>query len=164
MKKKLLALALVFLIAFTFVVVYSGNKEEAQPSDNKKVKPVEEKIDVTPGDKIYARYMYGTKRCATCKKLEAFAKEAIETGFVAQLKDSILVWQPINYDEKENKHYIDDYKLYTKALILSRVRDGKEIDWVNLENIWKLVNNKDKYIEYVQVATRKFMTDKVKDE
>ena len=31
-------------------------------------------------EKIIAYYFHGTRRCATCKKLEAYSKEAIETG------------------------------------------------------------------------------------
>ena len=56
-----------------------------------------------------------------------------------------------------DQHYLKDYGLYTKSLILSRVRDGREVQWKNLDKIWELVHDKDKYIEYVQDETRAFI-------
>lgn len=160
------------LIIFGCLLLLIGFKTtgfaEDEPAGKQVKEPVTDSIakteDNKTSDKFFAYYFHSTKRCFTCKKLEAYAGEAFTAGFAKELADSTLVWQPINYDEKENKHFIKDYKLYTKALILSRVRDSQEVDWVNLENIWQLVGNKEKYIEYVQAATRKFMDSEVKDE
>ena len=84
---------------------------------------------------VFATYLHGTLRCATCRKLEAYSEEALKTAFQEELNDSSLVWRTINYDEKENEHYLKDYSLYTKALILSRVKDGSELEWKNLSKI-----------------------------
>jgi hypothetical protein len=104
-----------------------------------------------------AYYFHGTQRCATCLKLEAYSQEALETGFEKELADSSLIWRVVNYDEKDNKHYIDDYKLFTKAVILSRVENGREVGWTNLDKIWQLVNSKDDFIAYIQAETRAFI-------
>ncbi len=119
----------------------SLSKEQASPSS----------------DRIIVYYFYGNRRCATCRKLESYSEEALLTGFKQQLADSSLVWRAVNYDEEENEHYIKDYQLYTKTLILSREGDAKEGQWKNLDKIWQLVRNKDKFIEYVQSETRTFM-------
>jgi hypothetical protein len=37
------------------------------------------------------------------------------------------------------------------------VRDGQQEQWKNLEEIWKLVDNKDAYLAYVQRETRGFL-------
>ena len=83
--------------------------------------------------------------------------EALKTAFEEELNDSSLIWRVINYDEKENEHYLKDYSLYTKALILSRVKDGSELEWKNLSKIWELVGNKDEFLKYVQDETRDFI-------
>ncbi len=108
-------------------------------------------------DQVVAYYFHGDQRCATCYKLEAYSQQALKAGFEPQLNDSSLVWKPVNYDQKENKHFVEDYGLYTKALILSRVRDGKEIAWKNLDKIWELVGDKDKFLTYVQTETFNFL-------
>ena len=111
-----------------------------------------------------AYYLHGDQRCATCLKLEAYSQEALETGFKKEMADSSLVWRVVNYDRKETEHYIDDYRLFTKAVILSRVVDGKEVAWRNLDKIWELVNNKDKFIAYIQSETRAFLEGDKADE
>lgn len=115
------------------------------------------------GDTFIAYYFHGTVRCATCRKLENYSQEALETGFADKLADSSLIWQVVNYDEKENKHYIKDYRLFTKAVILSRVRDGKEVNWTNLAKIWELVNDKEEFIAYVQAEAGAFFEGDVVD-
>jgi len=113
-------------------------------------------------DIIYASYFHGDRRCPTCMKLEAYSSEAIRSGFEKEVKDSLLVFRTVNWDREENAHYLDDYKLYTKALILSRVRGGKEVAWVNLDSIWQLVGDKDKFLKYVQTHSRAFTDTPVK--
>ncbi len=115
-------------------------------------------------DKVYAYYFHGDVRCATCKKLEAYSGDALTTGFEKELGDSSLVWEAVNYDREANKHYIDDFQLYTKALVLFRQKDGKITDWKNLDKIWELVGDKDEYIKYVQSETRNFLEGKATDE
>jgi hypothetical protein len=115
-----------------------------------------EKSDVS-GEVVFATYFHGTHRCATCRKLEAYAEEALLTAFEKELEDSTIIWRTINYDEKENEHYLKDYDLYTKALILSRVENGTEVEWKNLPKIWDLVGDKDKFLKYVQDETGAFL-------
>jgi hypothetical protein len=122
-------------------------------------------VKVAPdAEYVIAYYFHGDQRCATCYKLESYSLEALKTGFAEGLADSSLIWKTVNYDQKKNKHFIDDYKLYTKALILSRVRSGKEVAWKNLDQIWQLVGDKDKYLTYVQTETFKFLHPESEEE
>jgi hypothetical protein len=157
MKKGLFLTALILTAAIAVLGAYAQQDADSQSTETKQIDSSSAKPDTTAADKIIAYYFHGDRRCATCLKLEAYSAEALQTGFKKELSDSVLVWRVVNYDEKENKHYIDDYNLYTKALILSRVSGGKEVGWKNLDKIWQLVGNKDKFIEYVQQETREFM-------
>jgi hypothetical protein len=155
------------ILFFVLAGIAMGQSPEEQKSQTLPTKPdTAEKaisdsadaVEITEsGSKVIAYYFHSTRRCATCKKLEAYAREAIEGGFEDELESGSLVIMAVNTDEDENKHYIDDYKLYTKKLILSKVKDGKEIEWVNLDKIWKLVGNEKKYKAYVAGEVEKFM-------
>jgi hypothetical protein len=113
-------------------------------------------------DVVFASYFHGDVRCPTCIKLQSYSSEAILTGFEKEVKDSLVVFREVNWDREENAHFVDDYQLFTKALILSRVRDGKEIAWTNLDSIWQYVGDKDKYVKYVQTHARAFVDKPVK--
>jgi len=113
----------------------------------------------TPPAKVIAYYFHGSVRCYTCNMMEKYSRETIETYFKDQVQAGKLVFIPINVDEKNNAHFVNDYQLYTKALILSLVKDGKEIRHKNLDRIWQLAGNKQKFFDYVTSEINTLMKD-----
>lgn len=99
--------------------------------------------------KFIVYYFHGDYRCPTCIKMEEYSREAIERNFKEQLNSGELVYKVVNTDEKANAHFVGDYQLYTKSLVLSFIRDGKEVKYKNLDKIWDYVGNKDQYMKYV---------------
>ena len=99
---------------------------------------------------MVAYYFYGSFRCPTCKKFEQYSREVIDTYFKEAVSSGELEFKPINVEEKGNEHYAVDYKLYTKSLVLSLVKDGSEKKWKNLEKIWDYAGNKEKFTGYVK--------------
>ncbi len=108
-------------------------------------------------EKLRAIYFYGNVRCVTCKKIESFAKEAIEIGFADEIKNGKLEYTTINIDEPANQHYIQDYQLTTRSVILAKFSGGEQISWKNLERIWELVRDKQAFVSYVQDEAKTMM-------
>lgn len=108
-----------------------------------------EDAKVSPVNNVIVYYFHGNLRCPTCHKLEQYSKEAIEANFNNELASGKLEFCVINTDEKENQHYVNDYQLYTKSLVISLVRGGKEEKSKNLTKIWEYVGNKQKFYDYV---------------
>jgi hypothetical protein len=107
--------------------------------------------------KIIAYYFHGSFRCLTCTNMEKYSKEAIEANFKDEIASGRFEFKVINVEEKGNEHFVDDYKLYTKSLILSLVKDGKEVKSKNLDKIWRLAGNKQAFIGYVTAEVNEFM-------
>ena len=154
----------IVLIAFAAgSLAYMAVKETAakQPTgktaDN--IMQDEEKTDVQPDERLIVYYFHGNVRCETCHKLETYAKETLDTYFADELATGKIIWQVVNVEQPQNEHYIGDYKLVTKAVVLSKVRQGKELARQNLERIWQEVGDKQGYIEYVRDSISKFMED-----
>jgi len=103
-----------------------------------------------PADGVVVTYFLTNVRCPTCLKIEAYTKEAVETGFADTLTEARIVWRVINTDEPANKHFIDDYQLFAKAVVVSVRRGGSEVKWKNLEAIWDLVGDKDEFLAYIR--------------
>ncbi len=104
--------------------------------------------------RVTAYYFHTTQRCASCKKLEAWSHEAIESAFAGPLKEGRLAWKVVNVEAKGNEHYVEDYGLYTKSLVLVDESSGKAARWKNLEKIWPLLQDKKAFYKYVQDETR----------
>jgi hypothetical protein len=111
------------------------------------------------GGTVTAYYFHGTFRCPTCHKLEQYAKEAIESNFKDALASGKLTFKVVNIENKDNEHYVNDYKLYTKSLVLSLTKDGKEVRSRNLDKIWEYVGNKDRYENYVRDEVAVFLKE-----
>jgi len=113
-----------------------------------------------PADsKVVAYYFYGIMRCPTCHKLEQYSKEVIENNFKTELASGKLEFKAINVEVKGNEHFVNDYQLYTKSLVLSLVKSGKEVRSKNLVAIWELVGNKDKFSSYVKEEVTGFLKE-----
>lgn len=121
--------------------------------------PPSQAAENAKGAHVVAYYFHGAMRCPTCHKLEQYSKEAIEANFKDALASGKLEFKVINIEDKGNEHYGKDYQLYTKSLILSLVKDSKEIKWKNMDKIWEYVGNKQKFIDYTKSGVVDFLKE-----
>ena len=100
-------------------------------------------------NKAIAYYFHGSFRCPTCQKLEQYSKEAIEGNFKDEIVKGTVEFKAINVEKKGNEHFVNDYRLYTKSLVISKIEDGKEAQHKNLKKIWEYVGDREKFFDYV---------------
>ncbi|MCM8780002.1 MAG: nitrophenyl compound nitroreductase subunit ArsF family protein [Candidatus Omnitrophica bacterium] len=112
-----------------------------------------------PKSYVIAYYFHGNFRCYTCYIMEQYSKEALEMHFKDALTAGKLEFKAVNVEERGNEHFITDYQLYTKSLILSLVKDGKEIKSKNLTKIWEYAHNKQKFFDYVRQEVNNFLKE-----
>jgi hypothetical protein len=148
----------------TTVSVKSVPAPESKPSKEPATKQQEKaSLPLTEvkfqNSKVIAYYFHGTFRCSTCRTIEQYSHDAIQMYFAKELGNGRLEFRPVNVEEPGNKHFIQDYQLVTKSLVLSLVSDGKETKSENLADIWKLVRDKDKFFQYVKDEVEKFLRE-----
>ncbi len=112
-----------------------------------------------PALQVIAYYFHGTHRCSTCLTIEQYSKAAIEAGFGKELQAGKLKFLSVNVDEPDNRHFIQDYQLITKSLVLVELERGQQKQWKNLDQIWTLVRDQPAFIKYVQEQVRGFLKD-----
>ena len=125
-----------------------AEKATAPASPEKKANPAAPDANV---DIVY--YFMTTQRCSSCMKIEAFTKETVNTAYGEALKKGSMVWRMVDVDQPVNRHFIKEYQLYTKSVVLVKIRNGKEVGWKNLDKVWVLLGNKTAFQE---LATRKY--------
>lgn len=99
--------------------------------------------------KAIVYYLHGDYRCTNCINFEKYTNEVMTTTFGDALKKGLLEWKIVNTDRKENAHYMKDFKLFTKSVVVVNRKDGKPDTYKNLQGIWQLVGNKAKFQEYI---------------
>ena len=142
-----LVITTLVLSLFTIGIINAEEKNEEKASSNR------DKAART----LIAYYFHGNFRCDNCRKIEQYSREAIEKYFVEELKTKKLTFTIINTDLSENKHFIEDYQLYTRSLVIAEYKDGKQVRWKNLAKVWDYLNDKDAFYEYVRSEIRNYL-------
>ena len=105
-------------------------------------------------ERVIAYYFHTTYRCVSCTNIEKYTSEALESGFADDLEEGHLVWRVINIEEQGNEHFVKDYQLFTKSVVLVDEQTG---DWKNLPKIWQLLGDPNEFIRYIQTETEDFL-------
>ena len=106
---------------------------------------------------IAVYYFHGNFRCYNCMTIEQYSREAIEKYFPEQLKNGRLTFSVINIDMPENEHFIKDYQLYTRSLIVAELKNGKQVWWTNLAKVWDYIKDRDAFYNYVKAEMEKYL-------
>jgi len=119
------------------------------------------KVQNSPGEisepKVVVYYFHGNTRCATCRMIEALSRVAVASGFPDEMKNNRVEFRAINVEEPINEHFVQDYRLVTRSVVLARFSGEKQEKWKNLDRVWKLVNNTEAFERYVQNETKNFL-------
>jgi hypothetical protein len=142
---------LFFIAAFTLCSC-SGN--DGVKSD---AKNAQQSLSTDSTRKIVTYYFYTTQRCPSCYKIETYSHEAISSEFADALQRGQLEWRMVNTDSAANKHFIEDFSLVTKSLVLVELKDGHQVRWKNCGKVWELLNNKPKFQDYVKNEVRGYL-------
>ena len=109
------------------------------------------------GDKVVVYYFHQTVRCSTCLEFEAFSKKALDTYYAKDLASGRVQWQVLNMDLPGTRHYVDTFKLFTKALVIEKFHDGKPVAWKNLEDIWSFEGDEAGFTNLVKKAVAAYL-------
>ena len=106
-----------------------------------------------------AYYFHTSKRCAACQRLESWSDSAITSHFRKKLESGELQWKIVNVEKEGNRHFVQDFKLYTQSLVITEQGDGQAQRWKNLEKVWQLLRDKEAYVDYVTSEIKAFMEE-----
>ncbi len=109
--------------------------------------------------KIIVYYFYGTHRCPSCILVERLSQEVVEEYFVNEIKEGILEYKALNVERPENHHYIKEYALYTRSLIVALYKNGRQEKWKNLIGVWYYLRNKEMFYQYVKSEIEAFLEE-----
>lgn len=107
--------------------------------------------------KVMVYYFHGNTRCYTCRTIESLAKEAVMSTFGPELKSGRVVFQSVNVEEPANEHFVYDYQLTTRSIVLARYSEGRQQSWKNLDRVWMLVRDSAAFYRYVADETSQML-------
>ncbi|GAB4109865.1 MAG: hypothetical protein Kow001_10330 [Acidobacteriota bacterium] len=115
----------------------------------------------TPADQAQSRYIvyyfHTTGRCATCVRIEKLAQAVVQNEFPQLTAAGKLQFCSVDVQDPVHRHFIRDYRLVTKSVVLVEEQEGRPVRWKNLSRIWELVWYQDRYQNYVRAELAAFM-------
>lgn len=144
-------------ILFLVTQGFCNNNSESNNNSQKDIKPVKDTVkNSTQSQKINVYYFHTSYRCHSCNMIEGFTKEAVTEEFSQELQKGIITFTSINVEADMNNRFIAKYKLVSKSIIVSKVLDNKEKEWKNLDQVWFLLREPDKFKKYVIDEIKKY--------
>jgi hypothetical protein len=101
-------------------------------------------------------YFHGNKRCRTCNNMENYTKTAIKSSWPKLIKDGTLVVLSVNVDKAENEHFVKEFDLKSKVVVLTVPDKNGKIKFKKLTEVWTHVRSKEKFINYIKTGTKEF--------
>jgi hypothetical protein len=148
--RKLIPIALFFLTVAALGAIYVH-------SEKARVDPQAASPPETTDTKVIAYYFHVTVRCTTCRMIESYSREVVEQKFGADIAKGRLQYKLVNLQLPENRHFVKDYQLFTKSLVLVRFDKGKQAEYKVLNDTWELVGDKSAMQAYVEREVRDYL-------
>ncbi len=112
---------------------------------------------VSEGSLTVLYYFHGNMRCNTCLNIEAYTEKAVQTGFPEKMESGVIELRVVNLDQPDNEHFVEDYELSNRSVVISQLENGTEVEWKRLDQVWQLVSDEDAFITYIQEETNSLM-------
>lgn len=122
--------------------------------------PGDAKTDEPPsvsGHQVVMTYFISGERCENCRTIEALAKETVAREFAADQAAKRVVFRVVDTGAPGHAHFVSDYQLSSKMVVLSHRVDGKETEWRAMEKVWDLLDDPDGFRNYLTEGIRGYL-------
>ncbi len=117
-------------------------------------KSVDSDITKSESDRVVVYYFHTSFRCPSCYQIERYSDEAVHSAFKDEFEKKTIEWRVVNVEEPFNRYFIEKYKLFTKSVVVSAVKDN--IKWKVLDKTWNYLGDKSKFFAYIQSEVKDF--------
>ncbi|MDY6972939.1 MAG: nitrophenyl compound nitroreductase subunit ArsF family protein [Thermodesulfobacteriota bacterium] len=159
---KHLILCLVGILFVAFAPQAWGTEERSARGTGdpnlSETKGTDKDISTAEGHRVIVYYFHGNNRCHTCRRIEQLTQQAVTESFAHEIEAGRVEMKVINVDEEVNRHFTEDYQLYTRSVVISDVVKGKERQWKNLQRVWELVRSDETFKKYIRDEIRAYLS------
>ncbi len=166
MAKNILRFVLLAFVAVALVAVIIRSQGDrggsaGQPQPSTVTKTGQLPVDGAPtavstppaaAPRLVAFYFHGTKRCTSCNSIESLTREALK----AETDAAQVEIRSVNIDEAPNAHFVDDFQLTMRTVVLAEETGGTIARWKRLDECWDRFGDPADFRSYVQLSLAAF--------
>lgn len=94
---------------------------------------------------LVAFYFHGNKRCTSCNEIESLTRAA----YAKDIEANALAFRSINVDQSEHAHFVADFQLATRTVVLAEEAGGKITRYQRLDKCWELFDDPVSFTAYL---------------
>ncbi len=143
----------VILLAFVGVSVGYLIWTQFRPRSN----VAEVKGEIPPMTRVTVYYFYTNIRCASCRRIEAWTRDTLQAAFPTELANGSVQWKPINVEERGNDHFIKDFSLRAKTVVVCRIVNGKTVEWKDMIDVWMFLSDNPRFSRLISDKVREYL-------
>jgi len=88
--------------------------------------------------------------------VETYTRDAITETFPKRLASGDVVIATVNTDKSLYNHFVDDFELTEKSVVLVKIRGGEIAEWKKLDRVWTFIKDEPGFKDYVKTETVAF--------
>lgn len=141
MFKTVVKWSLLAFVALTFaVILWQDFGPRSGPAE----------LSWAPGTYVMVTYYHADKRCELCNNMERFTLESLERHHGDALASKELRHRVLNWQSPAQASHCKHYGLMGNTVILSEIREGREIRFKELEEVWSHAHDREAFVAYVE--------------
>lgn len=113
-----------------------------------------------PGRYVRLVYFHRIPGCPTCQLMSRYIYQTVQTKFPEFTKNKTLVLRYMNFEDSQFASFAQAFNVKSPTLIAIEVQNGKDVRYWNLNQIWPLAADKEKFQEYIETKVRNLLEDK----
>lgn len=106
----------------------------------------------TAAGRLVAFYFHGAKRCQSCNSIERLTREALQ----AEVAGGRIEIRSVDVDEPAQAHFVDDFQLTMRTVVLAEERAGRIGRWRRLDECWDRFGDAAGFTAYVRSSLEDF--------
>lgn len=118
-----------------------------------------EELAVIQPSHVVVYYFCTNYSCPGCSNMEKWTRELVDTDFKDDNTSGKIIFKKICMYDKGNEHFMEDYELCTDSIVLTLVKDGKEVKFTNLARAWCHICCPDVFKDYIKYAISKYLKE-----
>jgi len=138
--KKLVTFVLLLFVGVS--IIYALVRETGTPSGNGVA-------DSPALQGVTVFYFHGNMRCVSCMTVERLTVNCLTSEFSSEIRDGLLSVEIVNVEIRENEHYVTDFELGTRTVVIRDPLGG----WRRLDRVWELTSDSVAFHRYITEET-----------
>lgn len=144
--------AFLFLCFFTIPFSFGEKLKGSTPKDSLEIKEVFKSLSEI--DTLLVVHFHNTVQCSCCINVGDFSKIALEKYFKELYQKNNIIFRECNLDE--DSITANRYKVFHSTLVFNKIIKKKDY-FKEMEWVWDLCENKDKFVKKFQVELKNFI-------